>query len=122
MPTLERLEKGCKNKYAKAFNEFQARNEAFHFYTPKNKITIVDTCSKADAALNTTLIIIQHKKKYVTLSLLLIVTSHQIYKQLQEIGDQWSGIATQLARKKAVVLVSRLYVSRVLDLHFVSTI
>jgi hypothetical protein len=67
MPTLERLEKGCKNRYAKAFNDIQARNEAFHFYTPKNKITIVGTCSKADAALNTTLIIIQHKKKYVTL-------------------------------------------------------
>ncbi|KAI1666247.1 Elongation factor 1-alpha [Pyrenophora tritici-repentis] len=42
MPTLERLEKGRNNGYARAFNEIKARNEKLYFYTPNNKITVTD--------------------------------------------------------------------------------
>ncbi|OAL52071.1 hypothetical protein IQ07DRAFT_564777 [Pyrenochaeta sp. DS3sAY3a] len=87
-PTLERLEKGGKNRYAKAFNDIQARNEVVHFYTPKNKIVIVEKVCDADG--------------------ILIVTPHQIDKQLQQICNQLSGMAIQLTRKKALVLVNRL--------------
>jgi hypothetical protein len=50
MPTLERLEKGGNNRYAKAFNEIKARNETLYFYTPRNKATITGTCFNPDVA------------------------------------------------------------------------
>ena len=41
-------------------------------------------------------------------ALLLVVTSHQTDKQLQEIVGQMDGIATQFSHKKVVVLVNKL--------------
>ena len=49
MLTLERLEKGRNNGYAKAFNEIKARNEKLYFYTPRNEITITGTYFNLDA-------------------------------------------------------------------------
>jgi hypothetical protein len=48
MPTLERLEKGRNDGYAKAFNEIKSRNEKLYFYTPRNRVTITGTCSNLD--------------------------------------------------------------------------
>ncbi|EDU51471.1 TEF1 Translation elongation factor EF-1alpha GTPase [Pyrenophora tritici-repentis] len=85
MPTLERLEKGRNNGYARAFNEIKARNEKLYFYTPNNKITVTENLSNADG-------------------LLLIIMPHETDKQLQEIGDQLNGMASH----KMVVLVNKL--------------
>jgi hypothetical protein len=49
MLTLERLEKGCNDGYAKAFNELKARNEKLYFYTPSNKVTVTGTYFNLDA-------------------------------------------------------------------------
>jgi hypothetical protein len=49
MPTLERLEKGRNNSYAKAFNELKTRNENLYFYTPSNKVTVTGKCFNLDA-------------------------------------------------------------------------
>jgi hypothetical protein len=49
MMTLERLEKGCNNIYAKAFKEIQTREGEPCFYTPMHKVTITSTCSNLGA-------------------------------------------------------------------------
>ena len=48
MPTLERLEKGRNDGYAKAFNEIKARNDKLYFYTPRNKVIVTGMCFDLD--------------------------------------------------------------------------
>lgn len=48
MPTLEELEKGSNDNYAKAYHEIKAKNGELYFYTPENKVTTTGTCFKLD--------------------------------------------------------------------------
>ncbi|KAH8698081.1 P-loop containing nucleoside triphosphate hydrolase protein [Phaeosphaeriaceae sp. PMI808] len=99
MPTLERVEKGGNNGYAKAFNEIKARNETLYFYTPGNRVTVTGRHFPTKSA--------QGKTSNAD-GLLLIVTPRQTDKQLQEIGDQLISMGTHFAHKKVVVLINKM--------------